>query len=77
MPEEVTIETAIKGLRIGPFTAHLAREKPASIHELYYEFKNDCKSDNDFRKRLEEQNLQKKQNSDRNSHKNNSNRHDH
>jgi len=56
VPEEVAIEAAIKGLRIGPLAAHLAREKPASMHELYHEFEKYCKSDNDFRKRLEEQN---------------------
>jgi hypothetical protein len=60
VPEEVAIEATIKGLRIGPFAAHLAREKPASIHELYHEFEKYCKLDNDFRKRLEELNSQKK-----------------
>ena len=71
MPEEVAIEAAIKGLRIGLFTAHLAREKPTSMHELYHEFEKYCKSDNDFRKRLEEQNSQKKQVNDRNLQKKN------
>jgi hypothetical protein len=70
VPEEVAIEAAIKGLRIGPFAAHLAREKPASMHELYHEFEKYCKSDNNFRKRLDEQNSQKKQVNDRNSQKN-------
>ena len=50
VPEEVAIEAAIKGLRIGPFAAHLAREKPASMQELYHEFEKYCKSDNDFAK---------------------------
>jgi len=61
VPEEVAIEAAIKGLRIGPFVAHLAREKLASMHEVYREFEKYCKSDNDYRKRLEEHNSQKKQ----------------
>jgi hypothetical protein len=39
VPEEVAIEVAIKGLGVGPFTAHLAREKPDSMQELYNEFK--------------------------------------
>ena len=56
MLEEVTIEAGIKGLRIGPFVSHLAREKPPSMQELYHEFEKYCKSDNDFHKRLEEQN---------------------
>jgi len=71
VPEKVAIKEAIKGLHIGPFAAHLAREKPPSMHELYHEFKKYCKSDNDFHKRLEEQNLQRKQANDRNSKKNN------
>jgi len=54
VPKEVVIEVAIKGLRIGPFAAHLAIEKPASMHKVYHEFEKYCKSDNDFRKRLEE-----------------------
>jgi hypothetical protein len=33
--EEVAIEAAIKGLCIGPFVAHLAREKLTSMQELY------------------------------------------
>ena len=71
MPEEVAIEAAIKGLRIGPFAAHLAREKPASMHKLYHEFEKYCRSDNDYHKRLEDQNSQKKQGNDRNSQKKN------
>ena len=38
VPEDVAIETAIKGLRIGAFVAHLAQEKPITIEELYREF---------------------------------------
>ena len=57
--EDVAIEAAIKGLRIGAFVAHLAREKPSTIEELYSEFEKYCKSDNDLCRRLEEQNLNK------------------
>ena len=57
--EDVAIEAAIKGLHIGPFVAHLAREKPRSIIDLYSEFEKYCKSDNDLRRRLEEQNQSK------------------
>ena len=56
VPENVPIEAAIKGLRIGPFTAHLAREKPQTIEDLYNKFEKYCRSDNDLRRRLEEQN---------------------
>jgi hypothetical protein len=54
--DDVAIEVAIKGLRIGPFAAHLAREKPATMQQLYSEFEKYYKSDTDYRKRLEEQN---------------------
>jgi hypothetical protein len=67
VPEEVAIEAAIKGLRIGPFAAHLAREKPASMQELYNQFKKYCKSDNDLRKRLKELNHYKQQGNNRNT----------
>ena len=32
--EDVAIEATIKGLRIGPFVAHLAREKPRTIEDF-------------------------------------------
>jgi hypothetical protein len=57
--EEVAIEAAIKGLRIGPFVAHLAKEKPTSMQDLYLEFETYCRLDNDLLKRLEEQNQNK------------------
>jgi len=70
--EYVAIEAAIKGLRIGAFAAHLAREKPSTIEELYREFENYCRSDNDLRRRLEEQNQNKQyQESGRNAQRGN------
>ena len=59
VPEDVAIEAAIKGLRIGSFAAHLAREKPRTIEDLYNEFEKFCRSDNNHRRRLEEQNQSK------------------
>jgi len=56
VPEDIAIEAAIKGLRIGPFTAHIAREKPRTIKDLYREFKKYCRSYNDLHRRIEEQN---------------------
>jgi len=44
----VAIEAAIKGLCIGAIAAHLAREKPNTIEELYSEFEKYCRSDNDI-----------------------------
>ncbi|XP_066341333.1 uncharacterized protein [Miscanthus floridulus] len=69
VPEEIAIEAAIKGLRIGPFAAHLARKKPTSIQQLYDEFEKYCRSDNDLRKRLEEQGQNRQQNNSKNSQK--------
>ena len=59
VPEEVAIEAAIKGLRIGPFAAHLVREKLTTMQELYHEFGKYYKSDSDFCRGLEDQNQQK------------------
>ena len=69
VPEEIAIEAAIKGLRIRPFVAHLEREKPSSIQQLYDEFEKYCRSDNDLRKRLEEQGQNRQQNSSKSSQK--------
>jgi hypothetical protein len=59
IPKDVAIEAVVKGLLIGAFTAHLAQEKPNTIEELYREFEKYCRSDNDLRRRLEEQNQSK------------------
>ena len=59
VPEDIAIEAAIKGLRIGPFAAHLAREKPRTIEDLYREFEKYCRSNNDLYRRIEEQNQNK------------------
>lgn len=56
MPKEVAIESAIKGLCIGPFARHLAKEKPSTIEDHYNEFEKYYRSYNDLRKRMEEQN---------------------
>jgi uncharacterized short protein YbdD (DUF466 family) len=52
----VAIEATIKDIRIEAFVAHLAREKPSTIEELYREFEKYCRSNNDLRRRQEEQN---------------------
>ena len=54
--EDVATEATIKGLRIRAFAAHLAPEKPSTIEELYREFEKYCRSDNDLRRKLKEQN---------------------
>ena len=72
VPEDVAIEAAIKGLRIGPFVGHLAREKTRTIEDLYSEFEKYCRSDNDLRRTIEEQNQNKQfQGSGRNTQKRN------
>lgn len=55
VPEDVAIEIAIKGLRIGAFARHLISEKPLAIEQLYNEFEKYCRSDSDLRRRMEEQ----------------------
>ena len=59
VPEDVVIEDTINDLRIGAFAAHLAWEKPSTIQELYTKFEKYCRSDNDLRRRLKEQNQNK------------------
>jgi len=59
VPKDVAIKAAIKDLRIGPFVAHLAREKSRSIEDLYSEFEKYYRSNNDLHRRLEEQNQSK------------------
>ena len=72
VPEDVAIEATIKGLCIGAFAAHLAWEKPSTIEELYNEFEKYCRSDNDLRGRIEEQNQSKQyQGSNRNAQRGN------
>ena len=51
VPDKIAIEAAIKGLRIGPFAAHLARKKPTSIQQLYDEFEKYYRLDSDLRKK--------------------------
>jgi hypothetical protein len=63
--DDVAIEAAIKGLRIVAFAAHLVREKPTTMQQLYAEFEKYYRSDDDYRKRLEEQNQGKQQGSSR------------
>ena len=70
--KDIAIEATIKGLRIRAFVAHLAWEKPSILEELYREFEKYCRSDNDLRRRLEEQNQNKQyQGSGRNAKRGN------
>jgi hypothetical protein len=72
VPEDVAIEAATKGLRIRSFAAHLSREKPSTMEKLYSESEKYCRSDNDLRRRLEEQNQNKQyQGSNRNAQRSN------
>lgn len=61
IPEEVVIIAAIKGLRMGQLSSHFARERPRTVAELYEEMQKFCKSDDDYRKRMEEENSFKAQ----------------
>ena len=44
------------GLRVGQCDSHLAREKPSTVAELYEVIQKYYKSDDDYRKRIEEEN---------------------
>lgn len=56
MPDDVVIIAAIKGLRMGQCASHFAREPPSTVSELYEVMQKFCKSDDDHRKRVEEEN---------------------
>jgi hypothetical protein len=72
VPKDIAIEAAIKGLRIGAFAGHLAREKPRTLEELYNEFEKYYRFDSDLRRRLEEQGqLKQTQGNGRNAQRNN------
>ena len=59
---------------IGAFVAHLDREKPRTIEELYSELEKYCRFDNDLIRRLEEQNQSiQYQGSSRNAQRGNKN----
>jgi len=55
VPDNVVIIAAIKGLRMGQCASHFAREPPNTVLELYEVMQKFCKSDDDHRKRVEEQ----------------------
>jgi hypothetical protein len=48
--------------------AHLTREKPTSLAQLYEEIQKYCKSDGDYRKRIKEENSFRNQNKSSNFH---------
>ena len=54
--DEVVIIATIKGLRVGQCVSHLTREKPSTITELYEVIQKYCMSDDDYRKRIKEEN---------------------
>jgi hypothetical protein len=68
IPDEVVIIATIKGLRAGQCAAHLTREKPTSLAQLYEEIQKYCKSDEDYTKRIEEENNFRNQNKSSNFH---------
>ena len=52
----MVIIAAIKGLRVGQCASHLAQERPSTVAELYEVIQKYCKSDDDYRKGIEEEN---------------------
>jgi hypothetical protein len=68
IPAEVVTIAAIKRLRAGQCVAHLTREKPTSLAQLYEKIQKYCKSDEDYKKRIEEENNFRNQNKSNNFH---------
>jgi hypothetical protein len=54
MPNEIVIETMIKGLRLGPITQYIARKPPQTLEKLLQKMDEYIQADNDFRQRREE-----------------------
>lgn len=61
VPDEVIIIATIKGLRAGQLSSHFKRERPTTVSQLYEEMQKYCRSDDDYRKRIEEENGYKNQ----------------
>jgi hypothetical protein len=68
IPDEVVIITAIKELWVRQCAAHLTREKPTSLAQLYEEIQKYYKSNEDYRKRIEKENSFRHQNKNNNFH---------
>jgi hypothetical protein len=54
MPNEIVIETMIKGLRPGPTAQYFARKPPQTLEKLLQKMDEYIQADNDFRQRREE-----------------------
>jgi hypothetical protein len=54
MPNEISIEAMIKGLRPGPTTQYFARKPPQTLEKLLQKMDEYIWADNDFRERREE-----------------------
>jgi hypothetical protein len=54
VPNEIVIETMIKGLRPGPTSQYFARKPPQTLEKLLQKMDEYIRVDNDFRKKREE-----------------------
>src|SRR5688572_14574005 len=54
VPNEIVIETMIKGLRPGPKVQYFARKPPQTLEKLLQKIDEYIRADNDFRQRREE-----------------------
>jgi hypothetical protein len=54
VPNEIVIETMIKGLRPGPIAQYFARKPPQILEKLLQKMDEYIRADNDFRQRREE-----------------------
>jgi hypothetical protein len=54
VPNEIVIETMIKGLRLGSTAQYFARKPPQTLEKLLQKMDEYIRADNDFRQRREE-----------------------
>jgi hypothetical protein len=54
VPNEIVIESMIKGLRPGPTAQYFARKPPQTLEKLLQKMDEYIRADNDFRQRREE-----------------------
>jgi hypothetical protein len=54
VPNEIVVETMIKGLRLGPTVQYFARKPPQTLEKLLQKMDEYIRADNDFRQRREE-----------------------
>ena len=55
IPDEVVIDAAINGLRIGQCAQYFARKRPRTVQDLFTKIEEFCRADNDLRLHQQDQ----------------------